>query len=603
MKMMLKFLAVPVILVLGFQFNGCKEKEEPIPPSTIAGFNPTSGEITATVTITGSYFETNPADNVVKFNGIAATVTAATATELTVTVPAGAATGKITVSVRDATATSATDFTVIFPPTITSFTPAMGTFGNNIKITGEHFNTNITKNVVKFNGVTATVTEATATQLTATVPAGATTGKITVTIDPVVGTSATDFTVVPITITSFTPTSGVFESSVTITGNFNANISGNVVKLNGVVATVTAATSTELTIKLTNGGSTGKITVSANDVTAESAGNFTYTKQWFVSDLAGSGVNGAANGTGAAASFSNMTNITIDSAGNVYMADQLNHLIRRITPAGVATTIAGTSQGYQDGPIATAKFDNPVAIAVDANGDIYVADSFNNIIRKVSNGMVTTIAGQQLAGSNNGTGTDARFNNPHGVCVDNTGNLFIADNLNNRIRKITPAGVVTTFAGNGTPGSLDGTGTAATLNNPWGLTIDKDNNLYIADTFGHKIRKITPAGVVTTVAGTDVSGTTDGQGSAARFDRPTGVSADHKGNIFVSDFFNSTVRMITPTGLVTTIGGVAPVTAYANGLGPNARFFNPYSVTNNGAGTIVYVADQGNRRVRKMELK
>jgi hypothetical protein len=522
MKIILTYLAVPVLFVVATQFNGCK-KEEPTPAASIASFSPASGMVGATVVITGSFFETTAADNIVKFNGIPATITAATETELTTTVPAGATTGKITVSVRDATATATADFTVIQPVNITSFSPTSGKFGTVVTIAGENFDSNVTGNIVKFNGVTVT------------------------------------------------PTS---------------------------------ATKTELKVTLSGPVSTGKITVAVGAITGTSANDFTYIKSWIVSDLAGTGSNGSANGTGPNASFSNMTNITIDSAGNVYMADELNHLIRKITPAGVATTVAGTIQGYQDGPVATARFDNPVAIAVDEAGNIYVADSFNNMIRKVStDGMVSTIAGQFSAGSTNGTGTAATFNNPHGVCVDNTGNLFIADNLNNMIRKITPAGVVTTFAGNGTPGSQDGTGTAATIYNPWGLTIDKNNNLYIADTFGHKIRKITPAGVVTTLAGANSSGTVDGQGAAARFNRPTGVSADHKGNVYVSDFFNSTVRMITPTGLVTTIGGIAPTTGYANGPGATALFFNPYSITNNGAGTIVYVADQGNRRVRKMELK
>ncbi|HMJ67463.1 MAG TPA: IPT/TIG domain-containing protein [Cyclobacteriaceae bacterium] len=520
MKMMLKYLAVPVILVLVFQFNGCKEDD---PLAEIASVSPTSGAAGATVTITGSFFETNAADNIVKFNGATATVTAASATELTVTVPAEATTGKITVSVRDATATSPTDFIVIDPITITSFTPTGGKLGATVTITGD---------------------------------------------------------------------------------NFGPTIGGNVVKFNGTTATVIAATKTELKVTLSSIVSTGKITVTAGGVTGTSAIDFTYIPSWVVSDLAGSGVNGSGNGTGTSASFSNMTNIAIDSVGNVYMADELNHLIRKITPSGVATTIAGTSQGYADGPVATAMFDNPVAIAVDATGNIYVADSFNNMIRKIStSGMVTTIAGTKSGGANNGTGTDASFNNPHGVCVDNTGNLFIADNLNNMIRKITPAGVVTTFAGDGTPGSVNGTGTAARLYNPWGLTIDKNNNLYIADTFGNKIRKITPAGVVTTLAGADFAGSVDGQGSAARFDRPTGVSADHKGNVFVADHFGSTVRMITSTGLVTTIAGAPSATAYVNGPGELARFFNPYSVTTNAAGTIVYVADQGNRRVRKMEIK
>jgi len=239
----------------------------------ITSLAPASGAIGASVTITGTNFSATAASNTVKFNGTVATVTASTATSLTTSVPTGATTGKITVEVGGLMATSATDFTVVAPgtPTITSFTPFNGPVGTSITITGTNFSATAVSNAVKFNGTVAVVTASTATSITTSVPAGATTGKITVDVGGLIGTSTTDFQVTVAntpTITSFTPTSGAIGTVVTITGtNFSATPANNTVQFNGTSATVTASTTTSITTTVPTGSTTGPVTVSVGGLT------------------------------------------------------------------------------------------------------------------------------------------------------------------------------------------------------------------------------------------------------------------------------------------------------------------------------------------------
>ena len=215
-------------------------------------------------------------------------------------------------------------------------------------------------------------------------------------------------------------------------------------------------------------------------------------------------------------------------------------------------------------------------MAVDAAGNVYVADTGNDTIRKITPaGVVTTLAGTAgQAGSADGTGTAARFNEPDGVAVDAAGNVYVADTNNDTIRKITPAGVVTTLAGTaGQAGSADGTGAAAQFNAPEGVAVDGAGNVYVADTGNDTIRKITPAGVVTTLAGTAGQvGSADGTGSAARFNDPDGVAVDGAGNVYVADTINDTIREITPAGVVTTLAGSPGQYGSADGTGAAAQF-------------------------------
>jgi endonuclease YncB( thermonuclease family) len=326
-----------------------------------------------------------------------------------------------------------------------------------------------------------------------------------------------------------------------------------------------------------------------------------------VTTLAGSAANpqGSADGTGAAAQFNSPYGLAVDGSGNVYVADTFNNTIRKITSSGVVTTLAGTAggAGSTDGTAAAARFNGPSGVAVDGSGNVYVADTYNNTIRKItSGGAVTTLAGTAgIAGSGDGTGAAARFNNPNGVAVDGFGNVYVADTNNSTIRKITPAGVVTTLAGTaGTGGSADGTGAAARFNNPNGVALDGFGNVYVADTNNSTIRKITSGGAVTTLAGTaGIAGSGDGTGAAAQFRSPYGVAVDGSGNVYVADTNNSTIRKITPAGVVTTLAGTAGTVGSADGTGAAARFYLPYGVAVDASGNV-YVLDSNNNTIREI---
>mgnify|MGYP000863199809 CR=1 FL=1 len=319
-----------------------------------------------------------------------------------------------------------------------------------------------------------------------------------------------------------------------------------------------------------------------------------------VTTLAGSGSLGSADGTGTAASFDNPRGVAVDGSGNVYVADTEGHLIRKITSAGVVTTLAGSgSEGSADGTGTAASFNYPYGVAVDGSGNVYVADGSNHLIRKITSaGVVTTLAGSGSSGSANGTGTAASFNYPSSVAVDGSGNVYVADYYNSLIRKITSAGVVTTLAGSGSYGSINGTGTAASFDMPYGVAVDGSGNVYVGDKDNHLIRKITSAGVVTTLAGTGSQGSADGTGTAASFDNPRGVAVDGSGNVYVADTYNHLIRKITSAGVVTTLAGSGSLGS-ADGTGTAASFDNPRGVAVDGSGNM-YVADTWNHLIRKI---
>ena len=329
-----------------------------------------------------------------------------------------------------------------------------------------------------------------------------------------------------------------------------------------------------------------------------------------VTALAGKpGSSGGADGVGAAATFNQPFGVAVDGAGNVFVADTGNHSIRKITPAGVVTTPAGAagSSGSADGTGTAATFNHPSGVAVDWAGNVFVADTGNHSIRKITPaGAVTTLAGSpSVAGSADGTGTAATFNHPSGVAVDGAGNVFVADTGNHSIRKITPAGAVTTLAGSpGAAGNWDGTGAASTFaarfDRPTGLAVDGLGNVFVADTGNNTIRKITPAGTVTTLAGSpSVAGSADGTGPGAHFAQTSGVAVDEAGNAFVADMFNHTIRKITPAGAVTTLAGSPGSFGTADGTGAAARFFYPRGVAVDGVGNV-FVVDSGNYTIRKI---
>jgi sugar lactone lactonase YvrE len=324
-------------------------------------------------------------------------------------------------------------------------------------------------------------------------------------------------------------------------------------------------------------------------------GNSTTVSQAIVTTLAGSTI-GCNNGPAASAQFFRPTGVAVDSAGIIYIADWLNHRIRKIDRSSNVTTLAGSTQGFANGQGTAARFNQPYGVAVDSAGIIYVADFQNHRIRKIDiNSNVTTLAGS-TQGFANAQGTAAQFNSLSGVAVDSAGIIYVADTQNHRIRKIDINSNVTTLAGS-TQGFANGQGAAAQFYTPSGLTVDSAGIVYVADYENHRIRKIDTSSNVTTLAGSIV-GCNDGQGINAQFYQPTGVAVDSAGIIYVADYNNNRIRKIDINSNVTTLAGSGAF-GFANGQGTAAQFFQPFGVAVDSAG-IIYVADYGNNLTRKI---
>ena len=319
------------------------------------------------------------------------------------------------------------------------------------------------------------------------------------------------------------------------------------------------------------------------------------------STLAGNGTAGAADGRGTAATFNTPFGLVADALGNIYVADSYNNKIRKITEDGTVTTFAGTGvAGAADGPGAAATFNAPAGLALDAAGNLYVADQNNHKIRKISpSGMVSTLAGSGGRGNVNGSPEVSTFYYPSGVAVDPTGIVYVADTYNEEIRRIGLDGMVSILAGYPTHlGSVDGTGTDASFASPTGITVGADGNIYVADLNNNEIRKITPGGVVTTFAGNGNFGSADGPVTAATFFAPAGIAADRSGNLYVTDELNQKIRRISPAGIVTTLSGTGAAN-FADGPSTIAAFNQPFGIAVDAAGNV-YVTDLNNNRIRKV---
>ena len=269
------------------------------------------------------------------------------------------------------------------------------------------------------------------------------------------------------------------------------------------------------------------------------------------SGILGFGGGGFADGPGTVAKFYWPEGIAVDSAGNVYVADKGNHRIRKIDSRGNVSTLAGSQYGFADGQRMAAKFYEPRGVAVDSTGIVFVTDTENHRIRKIDNrGRVSTLAGDGSAGFADGRGTSAFFNGPLGIAVDKAGNIYVADIGNHRIRKIDSNGMVYTLAGSGPSdhqggGFADGPGTATKFCWPYDVAVDKAGNVYVADTSNNRIRKIDSKGNVSTLAGNGTDGFIDGQGTVAQFSAPKGIVLDSAGNLYVADTNNHRIRKIT----------------------------------------------------------
>jgi len=331
-----------------------------------------------------------------------------------------------------------------------------------------------------------------------------------------------------------------------------------------------------------------------------------------ISTLAGNGTAGYSGDGGAATSAELWAEdgVGVDSAGNVYIADTYNARIRKVTAGGSISTLAGNGTwGYtgDNGPATSAELNYPIAVAIDQSGNVYIADSGNNVVRKISTaGGISTVAGNGTAGysGDGGAATSAKLNSPESVAVDSSGNLYIADTNNQRIRKVTAAGGISTIAGTGTAGYAGdgGNATSAELNGPRGIALDAANIIYIADTANYRVRKVTTAGVISTAAGTGVNGFSGdgGQATSAQLASVNAIAVDTSSNIYINDGSNYRVRKVTTAGIISTVAGNG-VAGYLGDGGPAiyAETTTAYGIAVDSSGTL-YVADTGNSVIRKV---
>lgn len=406
------------------------------------------------------------------------------------------------------------------------------------------------------------------------------------------------------TITGINPASGPRAITVRISGtSFGTNTAALKVYFNTAEATILSLADTLITVTVPATATTGAVKVEKSSTTVTGP-VFTRLTGNVVVTLAGNAGPGYLDGPLADAKFSAPTNLVRDAAGNIYVTDRDNARIRKITPAGVVSTFAGgPSYDWIDGTGTAARFYSPYGLAIDGSGNLFVGEYHNQTIRKITTaGVVTTLAGNPgQPGYLDGTGLTAKFNQPVGPVVDGSGNVFVADYLNNRIRKITPAGVVTTFAGSGTAALVNGTGTAASFQGPFALAYAPTGDMVVADYLNHTIRMVTPSGVVTTLAGNGTSGFVNGTGSAARFNRPAQMVIDPGGTIYVCDALNNSVRKVTSSGDVFTVAGNGTLGS-ADGPGSSATFNYPMGICADFTNGILYITDFGSSRIRMIVL-
>ena len=336
------------------------------------------------------------------------------------------------------------------------------------------------------------------------------------------------------------------------------------------------------------------------------------TKRVYTIDaFAGNGTSGFSDGTAAVdANLSGPYSVAVDSSGNVYIADSFNNRIRKVSNGSISTVAGNGTAGFDgDGKSATSgQINSAIGVAVDSSGNIYIADTNNNVIRKVAGGNISTVAGSNTApgpyGGDAGAATGGYLYHPTAIAFDGAGNYFIADSGNARIRKVGKDGIINTIAGNSISSynTDDVVATLSEINNPQGLATDALGNLYVADTNNHRIRMVTPGGIISTIAGTGAGGFSGDGGPAnkARINNPKGVAVDTAGNVYIADTFNNRIRIITLDGNIATIAGSGAAGSTGDGgPGLQARLFFPTGIAVDSAKNV-YVADNQNNRVRKL---
>lgn len=302
-----------------------------------------------------------------------------------------------------------------------------------------------------------------------------------------------------------------------------------------------------------------------------------------VTTYVGNGTGGLVNASGTGAELNLPSDLAVDASGNLYITEQGNNDIRVVAPGGAVITLAGNgTKGYVDGAGTTAEFNIPEGVVLDAGGNVYVADSQNNVIRRITPaGVVSTYAGNGTKGYVDGPAATAEFSDPTGLAIDKARNIYVTDAFNNVIRKISSTGTVSTFAGSGSSGSANGTGSAASFQLPTGITIDGSNNLYVTESVNSDIREITPTAQVTTFA-TGLAG-------------PVRVTVDGSSNLYVSGSGNI-IQKVTNTGTVSNYAGNG-TPGYSDGSLLQSEFNQPLGLISNSQGVVI-VADYSNNRIR-----
>ena len=584
----------------------------------ITSFTPTTAPNGSTVIVKGKYFL---GTTVVSFGGTVATSFSVVNDSIITAIVSAGTSGNVSVTTIGGTG-SLSGFSFLAPPIITSCTPTTANNGTVITISGINF-TNVTS--VSFGGTAATsFTVVSATSITAIVGTG-TSGNVSVTTGGGSSTKTGFVFLPPPSISSFSPTAASTGATVIIKGtkftgasaiSFGVTSATSFIVVNDSTITAIVGTGTSGNVNVTtNGGNTSLAGFSylSSPIIGYPFSSYSLSVGSYIGSITPTNTGGVMNygqvstlagkrpaldGIGIYATFNSPSNVAVDAYGNVYVADRSNNKIRKVSPQGVVSTLAGSgTSGSSDGTGTAASFNNPLGVAVDAIGNVYVADFGNNKIRMVSpTGVVSTLAGSGSSGSVDGTGTLASFSSPTGVVVDAASNVYVADYGSQKIRKITSLGVVSTLAGSGAVGSTDSVGTAASFNYPKGIAVDAAGNVYVADYNNHKIRKVSPLGVVSTLAGSGIVGSINGVGTAASFNYPNGISVDATGNVYVAEANNNLIRIISPLGVVSTLAGSGSSGAL-DGTVSSASFYSPMGVSVGVSGNV-YVADAGNNKVR-----
>jgi len=568
--------ALSIFLITTVLFTaGCSKKGSPNPDNgtqtdntpTITSISPGTGEYNTEVIIYGTNFSSTITDDKVYFNSKAATVTAATSTQLTVKVPQDAGTGAVTISVKGGTTVTGPVFGYAESVKITSTDISSGTPGTVVKITGAGFSTTIAYDQVYFNGKAATVTAATATQLTVAVPAGASTGPITVSVNAKPAATGPVFTYIEtLKIISTDVNRGIADATVKITGTgFSTVLTDNKIFFNGTAATVVAATATQITVKVPQNCGIGKITISLGNQSFEGPNFDYYYGNTTVTTLAGvANSPGTLDGTAAAASFGTLAGITADQAHNVYVCDNSNGRIRKITPEGVVTTVLGNLV-------------SPQSITIDASRNIYFSDASTTIKEITAAGVLMNFAGD--AGSK--YVANPPFSAISGLAVEDYGSVYVADYHNGLVRRVSSNGV-STMAGSTVGTVINGIGTAARFGELVSISYDQNYHVYIGDSNGF-IRVINSLGEVTTVL----------EQKSIR-----GLTAPAGDGVFFTWDGGRQIRYINGAGKVAIVAGTSDDSPIIkDGDQYTARFSNTNNITNDIGGHL-YIAD--NNCIRKI---